>query len=140
MKKTKYIKNNGFTTADIIVSIIIIVMFVSIITTGFYNYYISVQEKTRRTIATNIVIDVIENVEMMEYDKVNMENINTLIQTLKDNGDILKGYNIKVTLQKYNETQGNTDKLDLIKILKVEIKYLVSNKEETFEVTRLIKK
>lgn len=136
----KYIKNNGFTTADIIVSIIIIVMFVSIITTGFYNYYISVQEKTRNTIATNIVIDVIENVEMMEYDNINIENINKLLETLKNNGDIPSGYEIETTIQKYNETQGNTNKLDLIKILNVKVKYLVSSKEETFEVTRLIKK
>lgn len=140
MKEKKYKKAGGFTTADIIVAIIIIVMFVSIITTAFYNYYTSVQGKTRQTMATNIVIDVIENVEMMEYDNINIESVNNLINELKNNGDIPKGYEVEMALDKYNETEGNTDKLDLIKILKVKVKYLLNNKEETYEVRRLIKK
>ncbi len=70
MNYKKYINNKGFTTTDIIIAIIIIILFISIITSGFYNYYITTQSKSRKTVATNAIIDVIENVEMMEYDSV----------------------------------------------------------------------
>ena len=43
-------------------------------------------------------------------------------------------------VQKYNELEGNADKKDLIKILKVNVKYTINEKEENFEVTRLITK
>lgn len=88
MKVFKCTSNKGFTTAEIIISIIIIIIFTSIITSAFYNYYISIQSKNRKTIATNITIDIIENVEMMEYEQTSQEAINTLLQTLKDNGTI----------------------------------------------------
>ncbi len=88
MKIFKCTSNKGFTTAEIIISIIIIIIFTSIITSAFYNYYISIQSKNRKTIATNIVIDIIENVEMMKYEEVTQDKVNTLVQTLKDNGTI----------------------------------------------------
>lgn len=80
--------DKGFTTAEIIISIIIIIIFTSIITSTFYNYYVSIQSKNRKTVATNIIIDIIENVEMMKYEETNQDTVNTLLQTLKDNGTI----------------------------------------------------
>ncbi len=88
LKIYKYTDNKGFTTAEIIISIAIIIIFTTIITSAFYNYYVSAQSKNRKTIATNIIIDVIENVEMMKYEETSQDTVNTLIQTLKDNGII----------------------------------------------------
>lgn len=140
MNKQKLKGNKGITTGDIIISIIIIIMFISIITTSFYNYYLSTQSKTRRTMATNALIDIIENVEMMEYSTVDQASINTLIQEFISDGTIPSGYNVNFTLTNYNETENNTDKLDLIKILNVKVSYILNDKEETFEITRLITK
>ena len=140
MNKQKLKSNKGITTGDIIISVIIIIMFISIITTSFYNYYLSTQSKTRRTMATNALIDIIENVEMMEYSTVNEEAINTLIEGFITDGTIPSGYNVNFTLTNYNETENNTDKLDLIKILNVKVSYILNDKEETFEITRLITK
>jgi len=140
MKRVKLKSNKGVTTGDIIIAIIIIIIFVSIVTTSFFNYYTSVQGKTRRTIASNILIDVIENVESMNYEEVSQDSINMLIQDLADDGTIPDGYTVNSTLTKYNETENNTEKLDLIKILNVNVKYLLNDKEETFEITRLITK
>lgn len=135
MKKS--IGQRGVTSADIIVAVVIIMLFVSVITTGFYNYYKSIQSKNRVTIATNIVIDIIENVEMLQYDEVTKENVNNIIETLKLDGTISKPYTITVDLQKYNETEGNIDKKDLVKILKVKVTY-GDNDIENLEITRLI--
>lgn len=88
MKGYKYANNRGFTTVEIIISIIIIIIFTSIITSAFYNYYVSIQSKNRKTIATNIIIDIIENVEMMKYENVNQDTVNEIVQTLKEQGNI----------------------------------------------------
>lgn len=138
MNKKKYMDNRGFSTTDIIIAIIIIILFVSIITTGYYNYYISTQSRTRKTIATNIIIDIIENVEMMEYDDISTSYVEELINSLKAEGNISKEYQVQVVVEKYNETQGNENKKDLIKILKVKVEYIVSKKKESLEITRLI--
>lgn len=139
MKIQSYMDQRGVTSTDIIVAVAIIVLFVSVITTSFYNYYKSIQSKNRVTIATNIVIDVIENVEMLPYDEVNQENVNNVIDTLKKDGTILEQYTVTASIQNYNETEGNTDKKDLIKILKVKVVY-GENDIENLEITRLITK
>lgn len=139
MKRQKCISQRGVTSADVIVAVIIIMLFVSVITTGFYNYYKSVQSKNRITIATNIIVDVIENVEMLKYDEVTKENIDNIVKNFESDGTISKSYTVTTDLQNYNETEGNTDKKDLIKILKVKVTY-GDNDIENFEVTRLITK
>lgn len=134
--KKIYANNKGFTTSDIIISIIIIIAFVSIITSGFYNYYTSIQGKNRRTIATNAIIDVIENIEMMNYEDITVSLVDNHIKELTYDGTIPEAYTIDVTIENYNEIPGNENKKDLIKILNVKISY---NVRENIEITRLIK-
>lgn len=140
MKENKNInlkKDAGFTTADITISIVIIVMFVSIITTAYYNYYLSVTAKNRIAIATNCIVDVIEAVELMDYDDVNIENVNSKIQDLYGT-NIPSQYTITAKVQKYNETEENTNKQDIIKILTVNAKYNIGKNTKEIEIKRLI--
>lgn len=132
--------NKGFTATDIVVAVIIIILFVGLITTVFYNYYLSTAAKNRNAMATNCLIDVIENLKQINYDNINAETVDSLLEQLIEDGSIPKGYTVSAQIQKYNETEGNTDKLDLIKILKVKIEYTVSNKKEEFEMSTLITK
>lgn len=142
MKKitTKIRQNKGFTSQDVVISIIIIVIFVSIITTLFYNFYISTSAKNRNAIALNCIIDVIEQAKMLNYDELDETKIEELLETLTSNKTIPNGYEVNVELQKYNELEGNTDKKDLIKILKVKVQYLVGQKTEKIEISTLITK
>lgn len=142
MKKTatKIKQNKGFTSQDVVISIIIIVIFVSIITTLFYNFYISTSAKNRNAIALNCIIDVIEQAKMLKYDELDQTKIEELLGTLKSDKTIPNGYEVSVELQKYNELEGNTDKKDLIKILKVKVQYLVGQKTEKIEISTLITK
>lgn len=135
------LKNNkGFTTTDIVVAVVIIMLFIGIITTVFYNYYLSIAAKNRNSIATNCTIDVIENIKKMNYDEINTENVNSLIEQFVQDGTIPQGYNVIPELKKYNETVGNTEKLDIIKTLKVKVEYTVSNKQEQIEISTIITK
>lgn len=138
-------ENKGFTTADIVTSIIIIMIFVGMVTTLFYNFYLSTSAKNRNSIATNYIIDVIEEIKSMEYEKVKIDegsasSINGLIEMLDIKKEIPKEYAITGNLEKYNETEGNTDKRDLVKILTIRAEYMVGNKTEKIEISTLLTK
>jgi Tfp pilus assembly protein PilE len=139
--KTKNLKNKlnrGFTTIDIAIGVVIIMVFTSIITTLFYNFYITTTSRNRNAMATNCLIDVIEQVKIMNYDEVNNDSVNTVIENLINDKSIPNGYTVTSDVTKYNSTQGNTDKIDVIKILKVTLKYSVGNKEEKVEISTLL--
>ena len=138
IKKIK--ENKGFTTSDIIISVIMIMIFVGIITTLFYNFYLTTSAKNRNAIATNCIIDVIEQTKAMKYDEPTQESVETLIDSLEADKTIPEGYTVTAQLQKYNETENNTDKKDLIKILKVTVKYTVGEKTEKIEISTLLTK
>ena len=128
----------GFTTADIIVSLMVIVIFISIITSGFYNYYIASTGVSRNSAALAYTIDIIETVEEMHYSDVTQENVNNKIQQLYENKTIPESYKVSATIQKYNETAGNASKKDLIKTLTVTVSYEVGKKIEQIQISRLI--
>ena len=148
MQKIKLKNNKGFTTVDISISIIIIILFVSIISTAYYNYYISITRKNREAQAINTIIDIIESIEKMNYEEITQDEISKLIEELK-NGKITNygnkitipnGYEVTVIIEKYNETLHNEDKKDLIKKINVKIEYQVGNKTEKIEINKLITK
>ena len=138
--KIESIKKNkgkrGVTTADIVISVIIIMLFIGIITTLYYNFYITTSSKNRNAMATNYLIDIIEETKILKYVDVDQEAVQDIIT----NANIPEGYTVTASIQKYNETEGNTDKIDLIKILKVNVQYTVAGKAEKIEMSTLITK
>ena len=128
----------GFTTADIIVSLMVIVIFVGIIASGYYNYYLASTGVSRGSAALSYTIDVIETVEEMNYADVTEQSVNEKIQQLYSSNSIPDGYEITAIVQKYNETSGNTEKRDLIKTLTVTVRYEVGKKTEQIQISRLI--
>lgn len=144
MNKTNVSKilkqKKGFTMVDIAVAIVIIMIFVGIITTLFYQYYLSISSKNRNAIATNCAIDIIEDVKAMNYEEVTIDTLNQKIQQFIKDGIIPKGYNVIATIEKYNERPENLDKQDIIKILNVRVEYNSTNKLEQIEISTLITK
>ena len=128
----------GFTTADIIISLMIIVIFMSVIISGFYNYYIASTGVSRNSAALSYTINVIEAVEEMNYTDVTQENVNEKIQQLYSNKSISDAYEVSAIIQKYNNTEGNIGKKDLVKILTVNVNYKVGDKTEQIQISRLI--
>lgn len=135
--------NRGFTTADIVVAIVVMMIFVGMIATLFYNFYLSTTAKNRNAMATNYIVDVIEEIKAMNYDEVQKDtqdsnSINNLIQQLEATKQIPKEYIITGEIQKYNETEGNTDKKDLVKILTIRVEYSLGKKTEKIEISTLL--
>lgn len=138
--KMKLKETKGFTTADVVVSVSIIVIFIGLITSLFYNFYLTTTAKNRNAIATTCLIDVIEEIKLMEYDEVENNNLELLIRTLEEDKTIPDGYHVTANIQKYNEIEGNEDKSDLIKILNVTVEYTLQDKNEEIEISTLITK
>lgn len=137
--------NRGFTTTDIVVAIVVMMIFVGMIATLFYNFYLSTTAKNRNAMATNYIVDVIEEIKAMNYDEVQKDtqdsnSINNLIQQLEATKQIPKGYIITGEVQKYNETEGNRDKKDLVKILTIRVEYSLGKKTEKIEISTLLLK
>lgn len=136
--KEKLKENKGFSSADIVTSIIILMLFTGLVASLFYNYYISSSKITRNSVACLCIIDTIENIQKMSYEDINNESITAKIQELYNNKTIPSQYQVTANIEKYNEIQGNEDKEDIIKILTVNVQYSLNNKIQTLSIKNLI--
>ena len=144
----------GFTGADLSIAVIIIVLFIGLIMTIFYQIYLSSSRIQRSTNANNLAISILEKIEAMSYEEVKEGNVTAEGEYQIDNGasntgttsDVLKGifvpkgYTVGIRITNYNQTEGNEGKEDIIKIVKLEIKYKVGRKEEKLEMQTLKEK
>ena len=135
------LKNNkGFSTADIIIAITIILIFSGLIAGTFYNYYLANSSKTRNARASLCIIDVIENVKLMNYEEIDTNTVTAKIEELYNNNTLPKQYTITADVQKYNEQEGNENKKDIIKIIKVKVQYEIGGNTKELEISTLITK
>lgn len=150
-------QNRGFTGIDLTIAVIVIMLFVSLITTLFYNIYLGSASTKRSTIASGYMIDVSEAIQQMAYDEVIEDTAvsgeDTLLKHLQEkcnSGDLEirrgqitestqtnKPYTLGVHIYNYNQTAGNTDKLDLVKHVVLTIKYKVGKKVEIKQTENL---
>ena len=149
LKKIK--KNNGITQMDLTIAVIVIVLFVSVISTLFYNVYIRGQAVKRSSEANGLIVQILESISAIPYDDIVIEEDGSSIITLLDNIGIEKqsiensvytgkisGYTITVKVEKYIDLEQNKDKLDLedvIKIITVKVGYKVSDNINQIEIS-----
>ena len=93
-----YIKNNnGFTTIDISVSIIIITIFIAVISNLIVNIKLNSQSIDRKTFATSCAVQEIEKIRakgyIEQYDNIENE---VFEEDILDSLDNFTGYNKKV--------------------------------------------
>ena len=132
----------GFTGIDITVAVIIIMLFMTLIGTIFYNITASHRKLERKTEATYIAIDVMEKLKAQNYEdlivgeynsnKITDEEYekNKTAKILKD--AIEEGYSLKVTIKNYNTPEENG--YDLVKIITVKVEYKVGKNTENVEL------
>lgn len=75
MVNIKLRKQNGYMGEDIMISIIVIIIFISIITTIAYQIYANSQAIERNAQATSYAIEILEKVDILQYDSVTEENL-----------------------------------------------------------------
>ena len=124
----------GFTGVDIAISVVILMVFVTVITSMFYNLTVTSKRIERKTEATSIAIKTIETMKILEFDKLtegmDLEDINNLIS---DKIEVPNRYTVTVSVD-------NSTYADVIKIISVQVGYKLGKQEETINIETLVKK
>lgn len=127
--------NSGNTGIDIVISIGIITITLTILAALYFSLYISNAELERRTQAINYATQILEKASEYYYADVNTDNFQ--VQTL-ENGkkeiagiEISKGYEVTVNIEPYSENEQS----DVVKNVEVTVKYNVSKKEDTITLS-----
>lgn len=137
------LKNNkGFTTVDVGLAMIVLVIFVVIMTSISYNVYLSSIEAKRTAVALNYAVDIFEHIGELDYDEVTVEGNKIFdIESIENfeygdkTAETITGkigtYNIELKIEDYNGE-------DVIKIITLKITYPISkNNTEKIEIQRI---
>lgn len=140
---------NGITGIDLTIAIIVVMLFVSLITTLYLNIYNSSITTKRKTTANTYMETVFNEIKKADFSTVSTKQEvidngkDELLEYLKSNikdknitfyrtGDMPEDepYKIEINVEKYNETEGNEWKKDLIRTVYITIHYRIGKREE----------
>lgn len=79
--KTKVKKESGFTSVDITIAMLVIIIFVTIISSVSYSVYSAATEARRTAGAVNYAVDIFECIGVLDYEQV---DASTIAKKLKD--------------------------------------------------------
>lgn len=125
----------GLVGTDISIAVIIVVIFVTIITTIFYQIGMSHTRTRRNAVATDLAVNLLENIELMPYDEFLTTDLNEL-WTKKEGQEgkikIPKGYEVEIKRLEENE-----DKQDYVKEVRVSVHYKVGEDGKNITIKTL---
>lgn len=125
------IKNNkGIVGTDISISLIILMLFVAIVTTIFYQIGMTNLETTRHSVATDCVVNILETIQLIPYD----DFLNTDL-----NEDWCTSKGIKIPDGYTVEIQKNSDqeKDNLMQEVKVTVSYRIKDQNKSVSINTL---
>lgn len=150
MSKRSFIKKqNGFVVSDAILAILILIMFTGLITSLIYNIIVTSKKIKINSQQVTYITDVFNYAERLAYNDVTTENLikyvneknetkNSLTAGI-ENSNLQTPYKMIIKVEKYNETEGNTEKEDLIKIITLKVETELSKKTYTTQMKMLKK-
>ncbi len=134
----RFLKSNkGITGADAVLGVALAILFSGIIATLSYNIYVTSSSLKRSSKALEYIKSTFEYVATQYYDNVTEDNIKNYISTKLDGKiSINEGtpYKAQVSVTNYNQMEGNTDKLDLVKEITMSVTYKLGDKDQTIEI------
>ena len=129
-------EQKGFAGSDIIISVIILFIFVSLISTMFYNFNVSGKELERRSEAVNIAVSQIEQIKINGFSQlINGNDISCNKETIEGK----EGYYKTITVEDYADTD-ETKQRDVVKKVNVKITYKFKNQEQNGELSTILSK
>lgn len=156
--RNKIREQKGFATSDALIAVLIIILFSGLIATISYNVYLSNSSIKRMSRATGYITNVFEYIDKEYYDNITVNGLknyinnnqttfntaNNLINISSNNaneatttiGNSNPAFTMDIYIEYYNKTQGNTDKLDLVKEITMTVKYKLGNKNQEITMTR----
>ena len=117
----------GFTTIDILLAVITVIIFTSIIVSLMYNVRMENLRITSKLQANVLLTETLENIGIAKYEEVDNSNANLI-------PDLNESFQIKLNvLPIYNEGSGESQ--NLIKRVEVTVYYSIGDKiyEETIQ-------
>ena len=128
----------GYTTADVVVAILIIVVFAGIMVTLYQNYSTVSKEVERKSKAT---VELIEEIKQNDYEYFNEENELKDKITVYDNEPIEEdtAYSKTVTVEDYS-VQKEDAVPGLVKNVYVTVSYKLGNETQSVELSTIISK
>lgn len=145
----------GFVASEALIAVLIIALFSGLIATISYNIYLSNASIKRMSKANGYIVDMFEYIDKTYYDDVTKENLtqyfnnkyyyeegstipktNAEAKIQEDTETIDTPFKITLQIINYNETDGNTDKLDLVKEITMEVSYRLGNRNQVIEMKK----
>lgn len=156
MKNKTLRAEKGFAASDALIALLIIALFAGVIATISYNIYLANSSIKRMSKATGYIVDMFEYIDKIYYDDVTTDNLtnyfnnkyyyesdgttvktNAEVKIAKENEEIDTPFKAEITLINYNETEGNEEKIDLVKEITMKISYKLGNKEQEIEMKKI---
>ena len=156
--RNKIREQKGFATSDALIAVLIIILFSGLIATISYNVYLSNSSIKRMSRATGYITNVFEYIDKEYYDNITVNGLknyinnnqttfntaNNQINISSNNaneatttiGNSNPAFTMDIYIEYYNKTQGNTDKLDLVKEITMTVKYKLGNKNQEITMTK----
>lgn len=152
MKNNTLKQEKGFAGSDALIAVLIIALFSGLIATISYNIFLSNSAIKRMSKATEYIVEMFEYIDKTYYEEVTIENLKLNYTYLTEKTDseeivdenmqrlgILTGnrdnnYEITIIIDKYHPEENS---LDLVKQIKMRVKYKLGNKEQIVEMKRI---
>ena len=145
----------GLAAQDALIAVLIIALFAGLIATISYNIYLSSSSTKRMSKATGYIIDMFEYIDKTYYDDITKDSLSDYfnkkyyyeedgntpkadaeVKLIKTNENTNTPFTAKIDIVKYNQTEGNTDKLDLVQEITMTVTYKLGNKEQKIEMKK----
>lgn len=156
MKKERLKDQKGFAGSDALIAVLIIALFAGLIATISYNIYLSSSSTKRMSKATAYIVDVFEYIDKIYYDSITEENLiryfnnkyyyesdgvtpkaGAEVRINRQDENIDTPFKVRLSLVKYNQTEGNTDKLDLVQEITMTVTYKLGDKDQKIEMKKI---
>lgn len=138
----KFKSENGYSGIDIVISVVVLFIFVSLIAVLSYNFNSASKELELKSKATYIAIDEIENMKNIDFD-----DIAEFRRTEENNGEYIatqeveneEGFFKKVIIEDYADLAEN--KLPgFVKKVTVEVTYMFKGQEQKIGLSTVLAK
>ena len=153
--RKKFINERGATGLDVGIAVIVIVLFISIVATVFYQIYVATIEAARNNEATSYISRIMENIKSLDYEYISetdgyRDEIESILNGISGeqiqnystaNNQFetkISGYNITLNIENYSDQ--NTEAEDVIKKVTINVTYLVNKVEKSIKISTIITK
>ncbi len=148
MFKNKILKaNKGIMISDALIAMLIILLFSGIVIALITNITVEKTKISQNSMIIDFATKMLEYVEKLPYADVTEENLINYVNSKnlehisagRTTDNLTTEYRVIVNVENYNQTEGNTDKYDFIKIVTITIESSLEGKANSIQFSKIKK-